>query len=66
MRAAFNGNLELVSLLLTLKADPNYSNPKGETALTTAIKRDHIQVVNELINAGANVAHISQIGLRVI
>jgi ankyrin repeat protein len=29
MRAAFNDNLELVSLLLKLKADPNYSNPKG-------------------------------------
>jgi hypothetical protein len=30
------------------------------------VKRDHIQVVNELINAGANIAHISQTGFRVI
>lgn len=30
------------------------------------MKRDHLQVVNELINGGANIAHISQIGLRVI
>jgi len=29
MRVAYNGNLELVKLLISLKANPNYSTPKG-------------------------------------
>ena len=29
MRASFNGQLEIVSLLLSFKADPNIATPKG-------------------------------------
>lgn len=66
MRAAYNGNYELVKMLISMKADVNYATPKGETALTTAVKRNHIRVVELLISENANVAHVSQIGLRVI
>lgn len=44
MRAAYNGNLEVTNLLLSFRADPNYSTPKGETALSIAVKRDHYQI----------------------
>ncbi len=58
--------MQLIELLLNLKADVNYITPKGETALSIAIKRNHIKVVAELIEAGADVGHVSKIGLRVI
>ena len=29
IRASFNGNLEIVQLLLSFNADPNYVTPKG-------------------------------------
>lgn len=29
MRAAYNGNLEITNLLLSFRADPNYTTPKG-------------------------------------
>jgi len=45
MRVAHNGHLELVKMMLKYKADVNFSNPKGETALTYAIKRNHLEVV---------------------
>ncbi len=45
IRAAYNGNLQLTKLFLSHKADPNYVTPKGETALTTAVKRCHLEIV---------------------
>lgn len=66
MRAAYNGNLEITNLLLSFRADPNYTTPKGETALSIAVKRDHYQIAESLINAGANVTHVSQTGFRII
>jgi ankyrin repeat protein len=66
MRASYNGNIELTRLLLNLKAEVNYMTPKGETALTIAIKRNHKAVVQELIDAGAGIGSVSKIGLRAI
>uniref|UniRef100_A0A1J3JRM9 Uncharacterized protein n=1 Tax=Noccaea caerulescens TaxID=107243 RepID=A0A1J3JRM9_NOCCA len=40
--------------------------PKGETALNTAVKRNHLQIVKELLDAGADIGHVSKVGLRVI
>jgi ankyrin repeat protein len=66
MRASYNGNIQLIQLLLNLKADINCMTPKGETALNVAIKRNHIKIVEELIEAGADLGLVSKIGLRVI
>lgn len=66
MKACFNGNGEIVELLLRHKADPNHVGIKGETPLTYAVKRDHFEVVEKLLEFGANPTHVSQIGLRVI
>lgn len=44
MRTAYNGNLELTTLLLSFKADPNLATPKGETALSIAVKRNHYPI----------------------
>jgi ankyrin repeat protein len=49
-----------------MKAEVNSMTPKGETALTIAVKRNHQKVAEILIDAGANVAHVSKVGLRVI
>jgi len=44
MRIAFNGNLELLNLLISFNADPNAVTPKGETALSIAVKRDRLEI----------------------
>ena len=59
MRASFNGNLEIVELLLRLKADPNHVGNKGETPLTYAVKRDHFSITEKLLEFGANPNHTS-------
>ena len=40
--------------------------PKGDTALNIAVKRNHAKIVEQLIEAGADIGHVSKIGLRVI
>ena len=45
MRCSINGNLELINLILSFKADPNIVTPKGETALSLAVKRDRLEIV---------------------
>jgi ankyrin repeat protein len=45
MRAAYNGNLQLIELLLARKAEVNAATPKGETALSIAVKRNHRKIV---------------------
>lgn len=66
IRASYNGNIELTRLLLHLQADVNHMTPKGETALSTAVKRNHLKIVEELLDAGADIGHVSKVGLRVI
>lgn len=40
--------------------------PKGETALSIAVKRNHRKIVEDLIDAGADLGQVSKIGLRII
>jgi ankyrin repeat protein len=52
--AAYMGNSELVSSLISQNIDLNLMSYDGYTALMYAIKNGHLDVVNLLIEAGAN------------
>ncbi|RZI45986.1 hypothetical protein EDM53_04485 [Rickettsiales endosymbiont of Peranema trichophorum] len=43
----------LVNLALSKGADPNYVNEDGETVLETALQESHLDIVKQLIAAGA-------------
>ena len=52
--AAQVDNLPLITLLLSLKANPNLHNGLGETPLLIAILAGHAPAVKQLLDAGAN------------
>jgi hypothetical protein len=52
--AAWNGQLEMVKLLITKGADLNLSNDSGVTALIGASYKGHEKVVRELLSHGAD------------
>lgn len=49
MRATFTLNYQSVLYVLGKGANPNIMTPRGETALTIAIKKNKIQIVKKLI-----------------
>ncbi|XP_063220744.1 protein TANC2 [Bacillus rossius redtenbacheri] len=51
---AHEGCLEMVSLLLEFRADPELSNSQGCTALALAAARGHLEVCRRLVAAGAS------------
>lgn len=53
MRAAFNGDSEMVNTLLHAGADPNIQDLGGATALHLAARNGHHHVVTSLIDKGA-------------
>lgn len=54
MRAAFEGNMEIVKTLVEAGADVNATNFLGETALMKAVNYDSADVVEYLLSKGAN------------
>jgi ankyrin repeat protein len=54
-RAAENGDLDAVNVLLRAGADINKATAYGETPLTIATRKDHLSVVTALLNADANI-----------
>ncbi len=54
MRAAFQGNANIVSILVEAGADVNATNSLGETALMKAVTYDSVDVVEYLLSKGAN------------
>ena len=54
-RASFNGNLEVVNVLVALGAEVNKTNIDGSTPLHYASINGHLEVVNVLVAAGAEV-----------
>lgn len=55
--AVYNGNLQIVKILLDAGADPNQVNRSGETPLFVAIARhtpEHIDIARYLLDQGAN------------
>ncbi|KAJ8298058.1 hypothetical protein KUTeg_024589 [Tegillarca granosa] len=55
--AAHEGNLQLVSLLLSKGADIEAVEKNGQTALNLSSKQGHTDIVLTLLNAGASVDH---------
>jgi ankyrin repeat protein len=53
--AARDGNIALVTYLLSKNADPNVKNVSGTTPLHEAARAGHIEVMKRLIARGANI-----------
>lgn len=62
IRAAGNGQLAVVKLLLDSGAKVDLHADGGETALIAASRRGHGPVMEKLIGAGANVNHADNLG----
>ena len=52
--AANKGRADLVALFVRYKANVNYGNSNGETALIAATRRRDLQLIRTLLDAGAN------------
>jgi ankyrin repeat protein len=55
MAAAFEGNREVVALLIAHHADPDSTDRVGKTAMEYASGRGHAAVVEQLLDAGVDV-----------
>jgi ankyrin repeat protein len=53
IRASFNGNHEIVKLLIDKGAKVNQQNHNGETALMIAARKQYLDIVETLLGAGA-------------
>ena len=62
MKAAKQGHLEVVKLLIENKADFNYKNFRGENALFLACESGHFEIVKFLIEIGSSVNSKDSIG----
>ncbi|XP_069098484.1 ankyrin repeat domain-containing protein 50 [Pleurodeles waltl] len=60
--AAYSGNLDVVTLLISRKCDLEIEDKHGQTALTLASRQGHTKVVNCLIGFGANINHTDHDG----
>ena len=49
MRAVYNGDEKMADLILEHNANVNAANKKGATALITAVKRNHFEIVKKLV-----------------
>jgi ankyrin repeat protein len=54
MWASYNGQINLVTLLLEADTDPNIQNDDGDTALMYASLNGHIEVIRALLKHGAD------------
>jgi ankyrin repeat protein len=54
MQAAFRGDFKLVKCLLEQKVNPNIATSNGGSALVCALEQNHSDIVNILLNFGAN------------
>ena len=66
-RATYNGNLEIVKLLVEkYNSDVNLQTGIGETPIIAAAKRDKYAILKYLVEKGADVDFMAKTGLSVI
>jgi|JI6StandDraft_1071083.scaffolds.fasta_scaffold02483_8 ankyrin repeat protein len=65
-RAAWRGDQRTMEILMDHKADVNQVSEKGETALMHACKRNRLEILKILVNAGAKLDVVSDLGLKAI
>lgn len=52
--AASNGNIEIIELLLSHGADPNFRNKDGGSALWYSVTNERLEALNVLLSKGAD------------
>ena len=62
IRAARKGNKEVVKLLLKRNANPNLQSSNGNSALMLAVNNGHVDIVEDLLWAGANTDLVNKVG----
>ena len=62
MQAAADGDVSMTKILLEFGADPNAVNARGETPLGFSVVWNHPEIVQLLIDAGADVNSTSDFG----
>ena len=66
-KAALNGNLELVKLFVEkCKVSPSQITKLGETPLIAAIKKDRVEIIRYLLEAGADAGFTTPAGVSTI
>lgn len=60
--AAFNGDLEMIKMLLDHHADASVANYDGNTPLVMAVKGHQIDAIHALLKAGVDINHSSSPG----
>jgi ankyrin repeat protein len=65
-RAAWRGDTKTMDILLNHKANINQVSETGETALMFASKRNRLEILKILVEAGANIDPVSDLGLKAI
>lgn len=66
MRATFNCSIDMVNFLIKEGVDVNAVSPKGQTALSYAVKKNKLQIVKTLIQNGANPNIVNNNGLTIL
>jgi ankyrin repeat protein len=61
--AALAGSIEVVDLLLKSKANPNFFDKEGETALHDAVRMNNFEMVKLLVRGKANLESLNFDGL---
>lgn len=64
---ALTGNIELARILIEkYGADVNLVSERGETALISATRKNHVEMVRFLLSKGADPNYIDKIGFKTI
>ncbi|MDR1460623.1 MAG: ankyrin repeat domain-containing protein [Campylobacteraceae bacterium] len=66
MLAAYNGNTDIVKMLISMGADVNLKNDRGQTPLAGVCFKGYLDIVKLLIENGANIDEDNGFGMRAV